>query len=111
MSSDLIIVTAQSFIRSVNRLSKKYPSLPSDLASLRETLNANPHSGDSLGKNCYKVRMKITSKATGKTGGARVITLVKIELNRITLLDIYDKSEKETVTDKELAELIKKAEG
>ena len=110
MNSDLVIVTAQSFIKSVNKLAKKYPSLPSDLITLRETLLTTPYAGDSLGKNCYKVRMKISSKGTGKSGGARVITLVKIELKRITLLDIYDKSEKETITDKELEELIKNAE-
>jgi hypothetical protein len=53
--------------------------------------------------------MKISSKKSGKSGGARVITLVKIERNRITLLDICDKSEKETLTDKELDDLIKQA--
>ena len=63
----------------------------------------------SLGQNCYKVRWKITSKQTGKSGGARVITYVKIENKLITLLDVYDKAEKESITEKELAALIKKA--
>lgn len=53
--------------------------------------------------------MKISSKNTGKSGGARVITYVKIQLQRITLLDIYDKSEKENITDVELTALLKKA--
>ena len=53
--------------------------------------------------------MKISSKNTGKSGGARVITLVKIEQTRITLLDIYDKSDKENLTDKELDDLLKQA--
>jgi hypothetical protein len=54
--------------------------------------------------------MKITSKRTGKSGGARVITYVRIQLNKITLLDICDKSEKDNITDKELIALLKKAE-
>ena len=55
------------------------------------------------------MRWKITSKQTGKSGGARVITYVKIENKLITLLDVYDKAEKESITEKELAALIKKA--
>lgn len=53
--------------------------------------------------------MAIKSKNQGKSGGARVITYVKVENKRITLLDIYDKSEKENITDKELEALIKSA--
>lgn len=54
--------------------------------------------------------MKIASKNTGKGGGARLITYVKIQVNRITRLDIYDKSEKENFTDKKLIALLKKAD-
>jgi hypothetical protein len=54
--------------------------------------------------------MKISSKNIGKSGGARVITYVRIQMQRITLLDIYDKSEKENISDTELADLLKKAE-
>ena len=53
--------------------------------------------------------MKNTSKKTGKSGGASVITFVLIQLKRITLLDIYDKSEKDNISDKELAALLMKA--
>lgn len=70
----------------------------------------NPQSGVSIGKDCYKIRMKISSKKTGKSGGARVITYIKILAKKITLLDIYDKSEKESITDQELAELLKQTE-
>ncbi|MCY7311932.1 MAG: type II toxin-antitoxin system RelE/ParE family toxin [Chitinophagaceae bacterium] len=69
----------------------------------------NPVAGISLGKDCYKIRLRLSSKQTGKSGGARVITYVKIERKNITLLDVYDKSEKESITEKDLAALIKKA--
>ncbi len=110
MNSDFTIVTTESFNKAVHKLSKKYPSLTTDLLGLRSSLLANPKSGMPLGKDCYKIRMKISSKNTGKSGGVRVITLVKIEAKRITLLDIYDKSDKENVTDKELSVLLKQAE-
>ena len=85
MSSDWQFITATTFVKSVNRLASKYPSLRSYLGALKEILLANPLEGSALGRNCYKVRMKISSKNTGKSGGARVITLVKIEQTRITL--------------------------
>jgi hypothetical protein len=66
--------------------------------------------GTPLGKNCYKIRMIIASKKKGKSGGARVITYVKIEKKTITLLDIYDKGDKESMTDNEILAIIKSAE-
>ena len=51
--------------------------------------------------------MSITSKGKGKSGGARVITCVKITNEKIFLLTIYDKSEKDDISDKELNELLK----
>jgi hypothetical protein len=48
----------------------------------------------------------ISSKARGKSGGARIITLVKFQKNKLYLLDIYDKSDKSSLNDKELKILI-----
>ena len=41
-------------------------------------LQENPIQEESLGKDCHKVRMSIESKNKGKSGGARVITYIKI---------------------------------
>jgi hypothetical protein len=49
---------------------KKYPSIKKDIAALGKQLLVNPVMGTSLGNNCYKIRMTITSKDTGKSGGA-----------------------------------------
>ncbi len=46
-------------------------------------------------------------RAIGKSGGARVITNFVITEETIYLLSIYDKSDKENLTDKELQELLK----
>jgi len=51
--------------------------------------------------------MAITSKGKGKSGGSRVITHVQISKSTIYLLSIYDKSEKESISNKELNELLK----
>ena len=53
--------------------------------------------------------MAITSKGKGKAGGARIITCVIKENGFVYLLTIYDKSDKESLSDKELDELLKLA--
>jgi hypothetical protein len=51
--------------------------------------------------------MGIKSKGKGKSAGARVITNVVVTEDTVYLLSIYDKSDKATLTDKELDELLK----
>ncbi len=104
------ISRTEEFARHLKKLAKKYPSIKKDYELLLDSLAENPLQGTSLGKNCYKIRWKISSKQSGKSGGARVITYVKIEDEHITLLDVYDKADKESITEKELEKLIKKAE-
>mgnify|MGYP000541913016 CR=1 FL=1 len=72
MSCD--ITYSPRFARELKKLSKHYKSLKLDYANLLESLKANPEQGVSLGNNLRKVRMAITSKNKGKSGGARVIT-------------------------------------
>jgi len=51
--------------------------------------------------------MAVASQGKGKSSGARVITNFVVAYSTIYLLSIYDKSEQETLTDKELRELLK----
>ncbi|MBL0145560.1 MAG: type II toxin-antitoxin system RelE/ParE family toxin [Chitinophagaceae bacterium] len=102
------IIRTSEFTKHLKQLAKKYPSLKRDYEILLSILQTNPTTGTSLGQNCYKLRWKISSKQTGKSGGARVITYVKIERKTITLLDVYDKADKENITEKDLSALLKK---
>ncbi len=101
------IRTIPEFDRRAKALAKKYPSLKHDLAELVEELLEDPRQGSSLGKGCYKVRMAIAAKGRGKSGGARVITCVRVVGEVVWLLTVYDKSEQADITDKELAGLLK----
>ncbi|AXE19772.1 hypothetical protein DR864_19510 [Runella rosea] len=96
------IVAVQDFDKELKRLSKKYQSLKYDYLSLIELLEENPLQGTPLGKDCYKIRLNITSKRKGKSGGARFITYVKIIDEVIYLLSIYDKSEQPSIPEKEI---------
>ena len=93
------------FDKQAKRLAKKFPSLKNDLATLAEKLTAEPEQGKALGNNFYKVRLAIASKGKGKSGGARVITYIKIVETTVYMTSIYDKSEKTTITDKELEQI------
>jgi hypothetical protein len=95
------------FGKQFKKLSKKYPSLPNDLRDVLNELLENPFLGDYLTKDTYKVRMAITSKGKGKSGGARLILTVKILEDKIHLLTMYDKSDQEDISDKDLQKLIK----
>jgi hypothetical protein len=77
------------------------------LAELGEDLAVNPKLGTHLGNDVYKIRLAIASKNKGKGGGARVISFIKIIDETVFLLSIYNKGEKETVTDHEIEQLIK----
>jgi mRNA-degrading endonuclease RelE of RelBE toxin-antitoxin system len=103
------IELADSFKVAFKKLKKKYRSLNDDFEKLLDSLEDNPFQGDKLGRDCYKVRMAIESKNRGKSGGARVITCVKIVNETIYLLSIYDKSSQSTIKDNELNELLKEA--
>jgi mRNA-degrading endonuclease RelE of RelBE toxin-antitoxin system len=100
------ILTIPPFDNQLKRLAKKYPSLKSDFTALLEILESKPDQGKAIGKNCYKIRLAISSKGKGKRGGARVIINIVVSETIVYLLTIYDKADKENLTDKELKELL-----
>ena len=100
--------TIAPFRKEAKKLIKKYPSLKNELADLGSQLSTDPTTGTALGNNCYKIRLTISSKGKGKSGGARVITHFYVANETVFLLSIYDKSDKENILDKELRELLKK---
>jgi mRNA-degrading endonuclease RelE of RelBE toxin-antitoxin system len=101
------VLYTENFRKEAKRLAKKYASLKNEIEVLIDHLEQNPIKGIPIGKNCFKIRLAISSKGKGKSGGARVITCVIIKEVEVHLLTIYDKSEKESITDNEILELIK----
>lgn len=95
------------FEKQAKRLIKKYASLKKELLELIQELKENPEQGIAIGNCCFKIRMAIASKGKGKSGGARIITNLVVTNNTVYLLSIYDKAEKENLTNKELDELLK----
>lgn len=75
------IIYTGEFEKEIKRLSKKHLSLKKDFRLLLKTLSANPKTGSLLGNDCFKIRLSVTSKGKGKSGGARVITHVAVKGN------------------------------
>lgn len=95
------------FEKQTKRLIKKYASLKKELLHLVQELKSNPEQGTAIGKSCFKIRIAVAAKGKDKSGGARVIVNVVVTDSTVYLLSIYDKSEKENLTDKELDELLR----
>lgn len=103
----------QEFRKQAKRLAKKYRSLADDLQASVDELSQNPNMGKDLGSGVRKIRMAVKSKGKGKSGGMRVITfnvIVNQTDTEITLLTVYDKSEKESISDKEIKMLLESIE-
>jgi hypothetical protein len=73
---------------------------------LAEELRTNPTKGTPIGHSCYKIRLAVESKGKGKSGGARVITCYYVHGNTVYLLSIYDKGEKDNISEEKIAELL-----
>ncbi len=101
---------SEDFRVAYKRLKKRYKSLEADFERLLASLLQNPMQGVELESGVRKVRLAITSKGRGKSGGARVIIRVRIVADELQLLYIYDKSDFENVNDAFLRNVMKRME-
>ena len=100
------IIASDNFKKEAKRLTKKYRSLKTELEVLGQELSEAPTLGTPLGNEVYKIRLAIASKGKGKSGGARVISYVQIDDEIVLLLSIYNKGEKDSISDKEIQKLL-----
>ncbi len=103
------IYLTPDFKKLFKKLSKKYPSLKTDLEGLIERLKKQPDTGIHLGHGVYKVRLAIASKHRGKSGGARVITYLITDDNEVYLVFIYDKNQLDNISKKQIFDILKRA--
>jgi hypothetical protein len=96
-----IITQASYFSREIKTLLKKRRLLLKDFEGFKEELAKNPELGDLIigTAGCRKVRMKSSSK--GKRGGFRICYYDMTENNKLYLLFVYAKNDKENLTSEE----------
>ena len=101
---------SEDFRASYKLLKKRHKSLEADFERLLASLLEKPMQGVELPGGVRKVRMAITSKGRGKSGGARVIIRVRIVDDELQLLYIYDKADMENVSETFLRDVMKRME-
>lgn len=102
--------TSEEFRIAYKRLKKRHKSLQQDFERLLVSLLDNPIQGVEIEDNVRKIRLAITSKGRGKSGGARVIIRVRLIADELQLLYIYDKADYENVSDAFLRDVMKRME-
>lgn len=99
---------SEEFVVAFKRLKKRHKSLQYDFDDLYGSLQNDPYQGVELFDGIRKIRLAITSKGKGKSGGARVIIRLKITEDELAFLFIYDKSDFENVSDSYLRDILKR---
>ena len=108
MSYKIIILPKSE--REIKRLSKKYRSFKADLAELILLLQEQPQQGEPLGKDYFKIRLTISAKNKGKSGGARVVTHLKVLKETVIILSVYNKSEPDSISEDEIGDRLASAD-
>jgi len=101
-----MIEYGDTFLKEAKQLSKRFKRLKTDLKDAIDEIENKNDVGVSLGYNLFKKRVRNSSVPTGKSGGFRII-IYQQHQNRTVLISIYSKTEKESINDQELIELLK----
>ncbi|MDE6264601.1 MAG: addiction module toxin RelE [Paramuribaculum sp.] len=107
------VLTTAEFESQAKALKKRHRSFKGDLMEFVLSLRENPFQGVELSPGIRKIRMAITSKGRGKSGGARVITYTVVTAEAegtVYLMNIYDKADFSTVELSVIKEMIQSLE-
>jgi mRNA-degrading endonuclease RelE of RelBE toxin-antitoxin system len=101
-----------SYKKELKKLNKRYRSIDKDIKPLIQKLEAGETPGDRIAENkypVYKVRIPNSDTRKGKSGGYRVIYYT-ITPESILLTTIYTKSDRRTISNKEVEDIIGQSE-
>ena len=101
---------SEDFKVAYKRLKKRHRSLEAHFERLLESLLRDPNQGVELINGVRKIRMAITSKGRGRSGGAHVIVRARIVEDELQLIYIYDKADYEDISDTFLRDILKRME-
>lgn len=106
--SGVSIEETDTFAKAVKKLQKRFKNIENDCNKFIDTIKTTDNLGTDLGGGVYKVRIANSDKQTGKSSGYRLISYLKLIDNTLYLMYIYDKSDLDTVSEKQIDTLIKK---
>ena len=102
------IEETDTFAKAVKKLSKRFKNIERDCDIFLDEVSTTDDLGIHLGNGVYKVRIANSNKNSGKSSGYRLISYLKLLDNKLYLMYIYDKSDFDTVSEKEMNTLVKK---
>lgn len=89
------ILILPHFRKQLKQYAKKYRALKQDLTESLISFDAEP--ATHLGRNIYKIRLRSRDSGKGKSGGFRVIILMR-QQRRLIPLTLFAKNERSTMT-------------
>ena len=101
------VVVSSEFAKEIKRIARKHKEIKADVTQLISSLETNPTLGTDLGQGFFKIRLAVSGTHKGKSGGARVITYVIIDEETVLLVEIYLKSEHDSIDTKPLIQRLK----
>ena len=104
--SNIVIKDTETFNKSVKHLKKRFKNIENDCNNFINSIEYENDLGVHLGKGIYKVRIANSNKNSGKSGGYRLISYLKLIESELFLLYIYDKSDLENLSENEIDSLV-----
>lgn len=104
--SNFVVRDTQKFNKAVKKLKKRFKNIEKDTSTFVDSLENYEDLGTYLGDGIYKARVANSDKNSGKSGGYRLISYLKLIENEVYLLYIYDKSDFENISESEIDTLI-----
>jgi len=104
--SNLTIRDTDTFNKAVKQLKKRFRNIDADFTNFVNSVENEEDLGVYLGNGVYKARISNSNKNSGKSGGYRLISYLKLVENELYLLFIYDKSDYDTISENAIDSLI-----
>jgi len=102
------IEETETFTRAVKKLQKRFKNIQEDCNEFTQKINITDDLGTHLGSGIYKVRIANSNKQSGKSSGYRLISYLKLIDKKLYFMYIYDKSDLDNISEKEIDTLVKK---
>jgi mRNA-degrading endonuclease RelE of RelBE toxin-antitoxin system len=101
------IIVTLNYLKGYKKIRKKYVSFANDMENVINSLEQNAQQGKEIMPNVYKLRVTISGKNKGKSGGARLIFYYLVSDEKVILMYVYDKSETSDIDDQEIKDFVK----
>ncbi len=106
---NLTIKDTDAFNKAVKALKKRFRNIEQDWLDFVNSIKTDEDLGVCLGDGIYKTRIANSDKHSGKSGGYRLISYLKLVDNELYLIYIYDKSDFENLSENKIDQLILEA--